>query len=74
MANLVWHQGSVTEKERSGLLGQRPLTIWLTGLSGAGKSTLAAELEARLIGAGQPYSRWGQCVPRTESRPRLFSR
>lgn len=35
------------------MLGQRPLTIWLTGLSGAGKSTLAAELEARLIDAGR---------------------
>lgn len=53
MANLVWHHGSVTAQERGGVLGQRPLTIWLTGLSGAGKSTLAAELEARLIGAGR---------------------
>lgn len=53
MANLVWHHGNVTASERSGMLGQRPLTIWLTGLSGAGKSTLAVELEARLMRAGR---------------------
>lgn len=34
--------------------GQRPATVWLTGLSGAGKSTLAAVLELALLRAGRP--------------------
>lgn len=34
------------------MLGQRPATVWLTGLSGAGKSTLAFALERYLIGHG----------------------
>lgn len=35
------------------LMGQRPVTIWLTGLSGAGKSTLAFSLERQLIRLGR---------------------
>ena len=46
--------GKVVAGERSALLGQRPVTVWLTGLSGAGKSTLAAELERRLVDAARP--------------------
>jgi len=45
---VVWHGGRITSAERSSLLGQHPVTIWMTGLSGAGKSTLAFALEARL--------------------------
>ena len=45
--------GKVSVDERARRLGQRPLTVWLTGLSGAGKSTLAAELERRLVDAGR---------------------
>jgi adenylylsulfate kinase len=41
--------GQVSTGERWRLLGQRALTVWLTGLSGAGKSTLAAALERQLI-------------------------
>lgn len=33
-------------------LGQRPFTLWFTGLSGAGKSTLAAELSKLLVQGG----------------------
>lgn len=50
---LVWHEGHVTAEERSGLLAQRPATVWLTGLSGAGKSTIAFALERRLVKAGR---------------------
>jgi adenylyl-sulfate kinase len=39
--------------ERSKLLGQRPVTVWLTGLSASGKTTLAGELERRLLAAGR---------------------
>jgi bifunctional enzyme CysN/CysC len=49
---VVWHEGQVSPAERTGLLRQRPATLWLTGLSGAGKSTLAFALERRLIDAG----------------------
>ncbi len=38
---------------RIALLGQRPATVWLTGLSGAGKSTLAERLESRLLTEGR---------------------
>lgn len=47
-SRIVWHQGIVTSAERAVRLGQRPLTIWLTGLSGSGKSTIATSLEATL--------------------------
>ena len=45
--------GKVSGDERSSLLGQKPVTVWLTGLSGAGKSTLAVELERRLMDAAR---------------------
>lgn len=46
--------GQVSGSERLRLLGQRPLTVWLTGLSGAGKSTIAAELERQLMDSARP--------------------
>jgi bifunctional enzyme CysN/CysC len=42
----------VSPAERSRLLGQKPVTIWLTGLSGSGKSTIAMALERRLHDSG----------------------
>jgi adenylyl-sulfate kinase len=51
-AEVVWHDGNVQAKDRSQLLGQRPLTIWLTGLSASGKSTLAFALERHLVDVG----------------------
>lgn len=45
--------GKVSAQERARILGQRPVTLWLTGLSASGKSTLATELERRLIDAGR---------------------
>jgi bifunctional enzyme CysN/CysC len=38
--------------ERSERLGQRPATVWLTGLVRSGKSTIAYALERRLFDAG----------------------
>ena len=46
--------GKVSRRERAELLGQRPVTVWLTGLSAAGKSTLASELERQLADARMP--------------------
>lgn len=51
-ASAVWQEGHVSLEERAALLGQRPATVWLTGLSGAGKSTLAFALERHLAGKG----------------------
>ena len=50
---LIPHAGKVSAAERAQLLGQRAVTVWLTGLSGAGKSTLAAELEKLLLERGR---------------------
>ncbi|HMS18515.1 MAG TPA: adenylyl-sulfate kinase, partial [Planctomycetota bacterium] len=50
--NLTRTRGSVTGADRERLLGQKPVTIWLTGLSGAGKSTLAYALESLLFAEG----------------------
>ena len=46
---VVWHGGHVQPEDRIRLLGQRPLTLWLTGLSASGKSTLAFALERSLV-------------------------
>ena len=42
----------ISAADRSELLGQQPLLIWLTGLSGSGKSTLAVRLERQLYEKG----------------------
>jgi adenylylsulfate kinase len=50
--NITWQVGRVQRAQRERLLGQKGVTIWLTGLSGAGKSTLAAATEAALVERG----------------------
>lgn len=52
-SNIVWHESQTNQNDRQVLLGQKPLTIWLTGLSASGKSTLAFSLERSLINAGR---------------------
>ena len=47
------HAAPIPADQRRDLLGQRPATVWLTGLSGAGKSTLAERLETRLLASGR---------------------
>lgn len=39
---------------REKVLGQKAVTIWLTGLSGSGKSTVGMALEQRLMQEGRP--------------------
>lgn len=51
--NITWHGGEVTRADRERLLGQRGVTLWLTGLSGAGKSTIAVILERMLLDRGR---------------------
>ncbi len=49
--NITWHETTPRE-DREALLGQRGVTIWLTGLSGSGKSTVAVAAEQALIRSG----------------------
>ncbi len=51
--NVTWQSLDITRELRSDSLGQKPVTIWFTGLSGAGKSTLANALEKRFHVAGR---------------------
>lgn len=51
--NLTWHNMDITREMREVRLGQKAITIWMTGLSGAGKSTLANALEKRLFAMGK---------------------
>ncbi|MCA9190925.1 MAG: sulfate adenylyltransferase subunit CysN [Planctomycetales bacterium] len=44
---------AVTPDERQARLGQRPLTLLLTGLSGAGKTSIARGVERALFDAGR---------------------
>src|SRR5215467_13980815 len=47
--NITWHEGSVSRGEREQLLGQKGVTVWMTGLSASGKSTIACILEQMLL-------------------------
>ena len=51
--NITWHEGQVTRKDREKVLGQRGVTLWLTGLSGSGKSTVAVAAEQALVQRGR---------------------
>lgn len=51
--NVTFHAGTVSRRDRERLLGQRGVTIWLTGLSGSGKSTIAVALEQQLVARGR---------------------
>ncbi|KAF8221590.1 adenylylsulfate kinase [Tricholoma matsutake] len=48
-SNITFHPGSVANEERTQLLSQKGVTIWLTGLSASGKSTIACALEQHLL-------------------------
>ncbi len=50
--NIVWQKTDITREIRARQKGQKPLTLWFTGLSGSGKSTLANEVEKRLVAIG----------------------
>lgn len=46
------HDRSLSREDREGLLEQKGLCLWFTGLSGSGKSTIALELERSLYNSG----------------------
>jgi adenylylsulfate kinase len=51
--NITWHEGSVTRDQRQGLLNQKGVTIWMTGLPSSGKSTIACIVEQMLLHRGK---------------------
>jgi adenylylsulfate kinase len=51
--NITWHEGEVTRTERERNLGQKGVTVWMTGLSASGKSTIAVALEQVLLQRGK---------------------
>ena len=51
--NITWHEGHITREDREAVLGQRGVTVWLTGLSGSGKSTIAVAAEGALVESGR---------------------
>lgn len=51
--NVFWQDYVVDHADRTALLRQEPLVLWLTGLSGSGKTTLANFLAKRLFDRGQ---------------------
>jgi bifunctional enzyme CysN/CysC len=51
--NIVRSDSLVSAEQRQELLGQKGVTVWLTGLSASGKSTIARLLEKRLIEEGR---------------------
>ena len=48
MSNVVWHQSTISNQDRTKLLNQKPFVLWFTGLSASGKSTLANIVEQKL--------------------------
>ncbi|MFA9429689.1 sulfate adenylyltransferase subunit CysN [Egicoccus sp. AB-alg2] len=56
-SGLARHRSGVSSDERAARLGQRPVTVLLTGMTGSGKSTIAAALERRLFDRGKSVLR-----------------
>jgi adenylylsulfate kinase-like enzyme len=51
--NIRWHEGSVSRQEKQGMLDQKAVVLWMTGLSGSGKSCLAYTVEHALTKEGK---------------------
>ena len=51
-ADIRWDSSRMARSARWALIGQRGVTVWLTGLPASGKSTIAAALEERLARDG----------------------
>ena len=47
--NVIPHNFSISQQQRSELKKHKPLLVWFTGLSGSGKSTIANALEKALF-------------------------
>jgi adenylylsulfate kinase len=53
MGNLYTQHSAVSREQREGLLAQKGIVLWFTGLSGSGKSTLADALNNKLFKEGK---------------------
>jgi adenylylsulfate kinase len=51
--NITWHDSAVTREQRQSSLGQKGVTVWMTGLPSGGKSTIAVAVEQMLIERGK---------------------
>lgn len=51
--NIMWQKTDITRAIRASQKGQKPCTVWFTGLSGSGKSTIANMVEKRLVAEGK---------------------
>jgi adenylylsulfate kinase len=49
MSNVVWHNTTVSQDDRTKLMQQKPFVLWFTGLSASGKSTIANIVEKKLF-------------------------
>ena len=50
--NITWHQSLISKENREGLLNQKGVVIWFTGLPSSGKSTIAYAVEEELYKRG----------------------
>ena len=66
---------AIPAADRTRRMGQRSITVWLTGLSGSGKSTIARELERTLHAQGRhAFVLDGDTMRSGLNRPRLQPR
>ena len=49
MNEVIWHNTTITVKDRTKQLKQKPFVLWFTGLSASGKSTIANIVEKKLF-------------------------
>ena len=52
-SNIQWQRLDVDKHVRAGLMGQKPVVLWFTGLSASGKSTIANLVEKALHAQGR---------------------
>lgn len=50
--HIIWHEHSISKKDRHLKNGHKSCVLWFTGLSGSGKSTLANAIDAYLFEKG----------------------